>query len=124
MGKYNASFYLGDDYPFWKEFQKICKREGVNASKRLRDFIKDYVFKHSDGNPQTTMPSFTPNGRTTIANIEARVLELCLARAGNLYYKDVVKWLKERGVSDGSVRVASAERIVAYLKQRDRIVVH
>ena len=122
MGKYNASFYLGDDYSYWKQFLMICKREGENASKKLRDYIKDYVFKHGEGNPQTTISSFEPGGRVTIGNIEGRVRELCLGKIGDLHYRDIVDWLKERGVSDGSIRVASAERIVAYLKQRDKVV--
>lgn len=122
MGKYNASFYLGNDYSYWEQFLLICKREGDNASKKLRDYIKDYVFKHGEGNSQTTISSFEPGGRVTIGNIEGRVRELCLSQLGDLHYRDIVAWLKERGVSDGSVRVASAERIVAYLKQRDRTV--
>jgi len=36
----------------WKEFVKICQREGENASKKLQAFMQAYNQQHRNGNPQ------------------------------------------------------------------------
>lgn len=118
MGKYNASFYLGEDYPYWEKFLKICKREGEKASKKLREYIKDYVFKHDPGNPQTTIPSYSDDGQVTLSNIEGRIRQLCVEYRSDLYYRDILQWIKERGIDNGKARSTMAERVVSWLKSR------
>ncbi|HLE74939.1 MAG TPA: hypothetical protein VI864_02715 [Candidatus Bathyarchaeia archaeon] len=36
----------------WKEFLRICKREGTNASNKLEGFMQTYNQQHKTGNPQ------------------------------------------------------------------------
>ena len=42
----------------WKKFIEICKREQESASVKIEEFVKDYVLKHDEGNPQLKVESF------------------------------------------------------------------
>lgn len=42
-----------------KQFLTIAKREGSTGSKKVLQFIVDYVDRHKHGNPQTVMERFT-----------------------------------------------------------------
>lgn len=50
MGKRRSCIYVLDEV--WKEFLKICKREGQNASQKLEAFMQAYNQQHKTGNPQ------------------------------------------------------------------------
>ncbi len=42
----------------WKEFVKICRREGKSGSDILDEFINQYVQRHRSGNPQLLISSY------------------------------------------------------------------
>jgi hypothetical protein len=50
MGKKRGNIYVLEEV--WKEFLKICKREGTNASNKLETFMQTYNQEHKAGNPQ------------------------------------------------------------------------
>lgn len=112
-----VTFYMKNKKK-WKEFIEVAEREGKKASKLLQDFIESYVSLHAPGNPQTMMSSFGEGGKITISTIEGRVRQLCLELRGELKYLRIVNVIKEQGISDGSMRVAMAERVVSWLKER------
>jgi len=39
----------------FKQFKKICRREGVKISGKLEDFMQHYNQAHTPGNPQLTI---------------------------------------------------------------------
>lgn len=48
-----ASFYIEPEKI--KKFDSIVKREGSNRSKKLNEFINEYIMQHEKGNPQLLM---------------------------------------------------------------------
>ena len=98
----NVSVYLGDSALYWKDFMKICKREGTNASSKLAEFIVEYVRVHGSGNPQLTITSFQPDGQQTIASIEGRIRQIFLEKhkddSRGIYYRDIVTETRGFGI--------------------------
>jgi len=61
MGKKRGNIYVLDEV--WKEFLKICKREGMSASQKLEAFMQAYNQQHRVGNPQLLMTHYVkPEG--------------------------------------------------------------
>lgn len=56
MTKKRSCIYILEEV--WKEFLKICKREGTNASSKLEAFIQAYNQQHREGNPQLTLKPY------------------------------------------------------------------
>lgn len=53
------NFYSNEEFiPVWEAFGVICDREGVSRSERIRGFIKSYVDRHGNGNPQLMLQTF------------------------------------------------------------------
>jgi hypothetical protein len=60
------NFYIDEEFiPVWDQFIEICAREGESASRKIRDFILDYVHLHSHGNPQTILAKVLDNPTMT-----------------------------------------------------------
>ena len=117
-----ASFYMGSDKWAWKEFIKITKREGVNASTKLTKFVVDYVTVHGPGNPQSLLSSYSEGGAQTLSAIEGRVRQLCVEmhhKSGLLRWSYIIETIKDNGITDAKSRVAMAERIRDWLRDRD-----
>jgi len=54
-----ASFYFPRSFlPVLEAFKRICGRERESASKKIRDWIANYVRIHEPGNPQWSMDRF------------------------------------------------------------------
>jgi hypothetical protein len=56
MRKIRSCIYIFDE--IWKEFVKICKREGANASNKLEAFMQAYNQQHRAGNPQLLISNY------------------------------------------------------------------
>ena len=55
-----GTFYLSDPYKdTWQEFRVICIREGTTASKKIVEFMVQYVMEHKKGNPQLLLEKFS-----------------------------------------------------------------
>lgn len=50
-----ATFYIGAYKESWEKFRTICIREGTTASKKILEFVQEYVTRHEPGNPQTRL---------------------------------------------------------------------
>lgn len=50
------------DLETWKEFLRICDREGTSGSEKLESWILGYVQKHRKGNPQTLLRGYLERG--------------------------------------------------------------
>lgn len=56
-------FYYDDGLTgTWDKFLEICKREGSSGSKKLREFIIEYVHQHEPGNPQLRLDRVLEDG--------------------------------------------------------------
>jgi len=119
-----ASFYIGTYVYYWNKFKTIAKREGTSASKKIVEFIMDYVEKHDPGNPQTRIPSYVEGGKVTLAGIEGRVRQLCLERiskVGDMTVKEVRQIAKDEGVK-GSQLKPFIERVTMWLGEQGKKV--
>ena len=56
MGKVRTCIYVLQDV--WREFVKICMREGGNASNKLEEFMQVYNQQHKVGNPQLLISNY------------------------------------------------------------------
>ena len=56
MGKKRGNIYVLEEV--WKEFLKICRREGQNASQKLEAFMQVYIQQHKNGNPQLLLTHY------------------------------------------------------------------
>ena len=113
-----CNFY-GPARRVWKDFLRICKREGSSASEKLTGYVEQYVEVHRPGNPQTLMPSYAENGAVNMENLEGRLRQQCVEWArknGSISYDDVVLRAKGLGV-DPKPRVAMARRTVKWLRE-------
>ena len=45
----------------YKQFQEICRREGVSIADKLNGFMEDYIKVHGSGNPQFNLEPFIEN---------------------------------------------------------------
>ena len=54
--KERTTLYINEG--LWKEFRKICAREGVSASNKVEEDISRYVSIHRIGNPQLLMDKY------------------------------------------------------------------
>ena len=50
----------------WDEFKRITEREGSSASRKIEDFVRDYVDQHKHGNPQTLILPFARGARPVV----------------------------------------------------------
>lgn len=89
-----GTFYLGDPYrKTWQDFRAISIREGTTASKKIVEFIQDYVSKHGEGNPQTLLeyagkPKTLPLWKTCKSSNGVLVKgEFRCTRDGRVYHK-------------------------------------
>ena len=78
----NVSIYLGGDRWVWPRFQEMCKREGTNASRKLRDYMLHELEVHGPGNPQERLTSYTDTGDITLLGVEGRIRQKAYDRAG------------------------------------------
>jgi hypothetical protein len=63
-----GTFYLGEPYrETWQEFRAICIREGTTASKKIINFITQYVQDHDEGNPQQKIGRYVEEGKPYFA---------------------------------------------------------
>lgn len=51
------------------DFRKICDREGVSVSKKLEEYMLEYVARHKAGNPQLLISNYVK-----MENMPMRVL--------------------------------------------------
>jgi len=92
----------------WKDFMRICKREGSSASEKLSSYIEQYVIVHAPGNPQTLIPSFAESGAVTMENLEGRLRQQCVEHAGKYGHIKLLE-ITQRGTDMGlSVKQAKA----------------
>jgi len=92
----------------WKDFMRICKREGSSASEKLSAYIEQYVIVHAPGNPQTLMPSFAENGVVSLENLEGRLRQQCVDHAAK-YRHIKLSEITQKGTDMGlSVKQAKA----------------
>lgn len=54
--KARSTIYIEAD--LWKAFKKICNREDASASNKIEGYIKEYVDRHGNGNPQLMLNTF------------------------------------------------------------------
>ena len=103
----------------WKDFKRICKREGSSASEKLTGYIEQYVIVHAPGNPQTLIPSYAENGVVTLENLEGRLRQQCVEHAGK-YGHIKLGEITQRGTDMGlSVKqaVAMTDRTQRWLRE-------
>jgi len=103
----------------WKDFKRICKREGSSASEKLTGYIEQYVIVHAPGNPQTLIPSFAENGVVTLENVEGRLRQQCVEYAGKydgIKVPEIVSKARDLGLS-ASQAIAMADRTQRWLRE-------
>ena len=119
----NASFSFPDEiYPKWQTFIQLCKREGTTASRRLTHYIIQYVGEHDPGNPQTTMPSYAPEGHITISQIVGRIrqqsLEYSRKRNNEIRMKIIEEFVRDSNIKPRE-RLNVSDGIVSWLKKQN-----
>jgi len=58
-GSHYKAFYVPPEWePIWREFKRICQREGETASHIIRRMIEQYVAAHRKGNLQLTLDRY------------------------------------------------------------------
>jgi metal-responsive CopG/Arc/MetJ family transcriptional regulator len=85
-----ASFYINQQ--LIKQFDEIVKREGSNRSKRLNEFINDYVLKHQNGNPQLLMSTYVKNEHSPM-KVQCRFCQGA-TNEGKIYCDKKGVWIK------------------------------
>lgn len=89
--RHRACIYIGK--PDWKEFLKICKREGKSASDRVDEFVKMYVQQHKAGNPQLLMSHYVMPEEATPMRVLCRRLAGALSD-GRIFCEKAEMWIK------------------------------
>lgn len=75
------NFYVDDCFLIvYEKFKKVCERENISASEKIRELIEDYVHRHEPGNPQQTLPTMMQLGRAYHA-------DTCFFCGGSQQYK-------------------------------------
>jgi len=103
----------------WKDFMRICHREGSSASEKLSAYIEQYVIVHAPGNPQTLIPSFAENGVVTLENLEGRLRQQCVEHANKydgIKVPEIVSKGRELGLSAPQA-IAMADRTQRWLRE-------
>ena len=105
----------------WDKYLEICKRDGTNASKEIREFIEGQVARRDPGNPQTTMESHIPGTEDALAKRRSDMLKDLLVMAerrdGELKYLDVVQVFREQRSLPGHRLVPLAKSMCEDLKK-------
>ena len=83
-------FYYDDGLTgTWDKFIEICRREGSSASKKLREFIIEYVADHEPGNPQLKLDRVLEDGgpRGPVCDVCGQVAKYRVNLPGRQLYR-------------------------------------
>lgn len=79
---------------------EIVSRERTTRSEIIIRALADYWSRHHDGNYQTLLPSYQPEGVKSDAQYVAEYVNGCVSQGlRELYYREVIGHLKDRGYS-------------------------
>jgi len=87
----------------WKKYLEICERDGTNASKEIRQYVRDQVARREPGNPQRPLTAFVEGHEDEVQASWSKTVQELLARAerlgGELRYGDIVAAIRAQGVT-------------------------
>ena len=92
LSKKRVCLYIEQN--LWREFKKICSREGEKMSPKIEGFIARYIAVHMKGNPQLRLEPFIGESKAKcfkcggifpalikvrfLSDLKARVCRICL----------------------------------------------
>ena len=116
----NVSIYLGGDRWAWPKFCEMSKREGSNASKKIREYILKELEIHGPGNPQNRLTSYMDGGDVTVAGVEGKIRQRAYERAGlvgSITTLDIKKYIRDTDIPSEGVS-NMCKRVTKWLRDK------